>query len=255
VKEIEELVYFKNGASFKAVKVDDTLKMEKIFKTGGIQQEAIDHLMFDVKSVEMLKLFLQYGGDTHKLGPRLHPRPHTLLYCYMKRLKDRKEKKFMKLIEFLIGEGADVGFQDEGRETAFQICAFRGQFELGKRLVERGADPFVSRKSDKCTALHLAAHNGHIEIVRYLVDNCGLYIDSMTSDLQTPLFLAALEGRTGVCKYLLEKGASADAGRQPLLVAALVRPYYLSCLEWSFEYLQSSSDSWSQSSFARCQGI
>jgi hypothetical protein len=60
-------LHSQNKIASEAVKNNNVTKMEKIFKAGGIEQEAIDYFIFCLKSVEMLKVFLRYGGDKHKL--------------------------------------------------------------------------------------------------------------------------------------------------------------------------------------------
>jgi ankyrin repeat protein len=128
----------------------------------------------------------------------------------------------VKLVEFLIEEGVDVNVKDAYGLAAFYYCARTGNSKLSALLVERGADPFVSRKSDKLTALHAASGEGYFEGCRYLVEDCGLDIDSMMSTQQTPLCLAALKGQFEACRYLLGIGASVDVGVQPLMAAAQV---------------------------------
>jgi hypothetical protein len=58
-----EIVNTENKQVCDAVKKDNVNQMEKLFKTSGIKQEIIDHYIFCVGSVEMLKLFLRFGGD------------------------------------------------------------------------------------------------------------------------------------------------------------------------------------------------
>jgi hypothetical protein len=243
----------KNKIAINAVTRDNVSLMENIFKTIGVEQDAIDHLIFSVSSVKMMKLFRREGGDIHKLGPPLHPHPRSLIYECSIRLKDRKDSELVKLFKFLITEGADVNLTYEDGETAFSNCARHDQLELCKLLVDRGADPFVVRILDKFTALHAAAINGHISVCRYLVDDCGLDIDAMTSNLQTPLYIATLEGRIEACTYLLEKGAKVDAGDQPLTLAALVLSTLIA-LVWPFKYIPATFGSWSESLFSGRRG-
>jgi hypothetical protein len=217
-----ELYRKENTQAVNAIIKDDVSMLEKIFKTIGVEQAAIERLIFGVKSVEMIKLLLQHGGDIHKLGPPLYPHPRTLLYECSLRLKDRKDIKSVKLIEFLIEEGADVIMKDELGLTAFWNCIIYGELGLCILLVERGADPKVTRKSDKRTALHVASLPGHLATCHYLVGDCGLDIEATTSDLRTPLYLAAYGGNLDVCIYLLEKGANVNAGDKPLIGAARV---------------------------------
>jgi hypothetical protein len=66
-----EIVDAENKQVCDAVHTNNVYHMEKLFKTSGIKQDIIDHFIFYVGSVEMLKLFLRYGGDMHKLGPSI----------------------------------------------------------------------------------------------------------------------------------------------------------------------------------------
>jgi hypothetical protein len=217
-----ELYLKKNTKAVNAVIKDDVPMTEKIFKTIGVEKKAIEHLIFSVKSVEMIKLLIQYGADIHKLGPPLHPHPRSLLFVCSIGLKDRKDSKSVKLMEFLIEEGVDVNVTDVHELTVFWNCIIYGELGMCILLVERGADPNFTRKSDKRTALHDAALTGRVASCRYLVEDCGLDIEAMTRDLQTPLYFAAYGGNLDVCKYLLEKGASVDLGDQPLSISAQV---------------------------------
>jgi ankyrin repeat protein len=231
-KRAKALVFKENKQAFDAVVINNVSKMEKIFKTGGIKQEAIDCLIFWARSVKMLRLFLRYGGDMHKLGPPLHPNPRSLLFsctaCLRKHAADSIERRdLVKLIKFLIEEGADVNAVDCLGFTPFINCATEGEKELCKMLVDRGAVPSTER-NDGTTALHMATQMGNMVVCRYLVEDCGLDINAESRDEnmrpRTPLFLAALKGNIKVCSYLLEKGSRVDGGEglQPLIGAAEV---------------------------------
>jgi ankyrin repeat protein len=225
-----DLLLKENKHAFDAVNNNNISKMENIFMTGRIEQEAIDWLIFRVRSVGMMKLFLRYGGDMHQIGPPLHPDPRSLLLNCTASLHNHvadsiERRDLVKLIEFLIEEGSDVNAVDSLGDTPFINCARNGEAGLCKLLVGRGADPSVKRK-DGGTALHAAAQSFHVDVFRYLVEDCGLDINDTYQDEnmrpRTPLFLAALYGNIKACRYLLEKGAKVDAGRQPLMAAAQV---------------------------------
>jgi hypothetical protein len=233
-KRARDLLIKENKQAFDAVCSNNVSKIEKIFKTDGIKQEAIDHLIFGARSVKMMKLFLRYGGDIYRLGPPLYPFPYTLLLtCTCGLIEygvDSIERRdLVKLIEFLIEEGSDVNAVSELGSTPFMNCAVGGEKELCKFLVERGAYP--SAKLDNGgTALHEAARFDRDDVFRYLIEDCGLDIDAEYQDEtgrpRTPLFLAALNGNIEVCRYLLKMGAKVDGGEglQPLMAAAQV--YY-----------------------------
>jgi ankyrin repeat protein len=219
-----------NKQAFDAAFSNDISKMEMLFKSGGIEQGAIDHLIFGARSVKMLRLFLRYGGDMHKLSPPYYPYPRTLLLNCTGDLRNyaddsSERRELVKLIEFLIEEGANVNAVEEHGNTPFINCASDGETELCKFLVERGADPSAKRYNG-WTALHDAAQFGIVTVFRYLVEDCGLGIDVEYRDEnmnpRTPLFLAAWYGNMKACRYLLETGAKVNTGRQPLIVAAQV---------------------------------
>jgi ankyrin repeat protein len=229
-KRTQDLVLAENKQAAEAVFNNNISKMENIFKTGEIEQGSIDWLIFEVKSVKMMKLFLRYGGDMHKLGRPLHPHPITLmldstssLHNYTADSKDRSD--LVKLIEFLIEEGGDFNAVDEFGSTPFINCARNGETGLCKFLVERGANPSAKR-NDGSTALHIAAQCVYVDVFRYLVEECGLDINAEYQDEDlhptTTLCNAALDGNIDVCRYLLKKGAKVDAGFQPLMAAAEV---------------------------------
>jgi ankyrin repeat protein len=232
LRRARDFLFKENNQAFEAVFSNNVSKMDMIFKTGGIKQEAIDLLIFQVRSVEMMKLLLRYGGDMHKLGPPHYPYPRTLPLSYPASLhnlaSDSKDRRDLtKLIEFLIEKGSDVNAVDETGFSVFVNYASNGETRLCKLLVERGADSSAKLENGS-TALHAAAENGHIDIYRYLVEDCGLDIEAESKDEKgrprTPLFLAAMHGNIEVCGYLLDTGAKVDGGKclQPLLSAAMV---------------------------------
>jgi ankyrin repeat protein len=158
----------------------------------------------------------------------------------------------VKLIEFLIEEGADINAVDEFESSPFRNCARNGEAGLCKFLVDRGADPAVKR-IDGGTALHAAAEQGSVEVFRYLIEDCGLDIDAECQDKNmspsTALRNAASNGNIDVCRYLLERGAKVDAGSQPLMAAAQVNSLLIS-LEWPLDCSSAAFRSWSRSSSA-----
>jgi hypothetical protein len=91
-----DLLLKENKQAFDAVFKNNISKMEMFFKTGGIEQGAIDHLIFQVTSVEMMDLFLRNGGDMDKRGPP--PSSSSLytvieLYCRSHRIRRRFYRK------------------------------------------------------------------------------------------------------------------------------------------------------------------
>jgi ankyrin repeat protein len=177
------IVIKENEQAFDALENNNISMMEKIFKTGGIEQEAIDHLIFQVRSVETMKLFLRYGGDIHKPGPPMYPNLRILLLNCTGSLLNHavdstKRRDMVKLIEFLIEEGVDVNAADDEGFAPFLNCAMSGDVLLCKFLVERGANP-SAKQVNGSTTLHDTARSGGGNIFRYLVEDCELDIDAI----------------------------------------------------------------------------
>jgi hypothetical protein len=57
-----DIILKENKQAAEAVCDNNISTMEKIFKTGGIEQGAFDWLIFYVTSVKMMMLFLRYDG-------------------------------------------------------------------------------------------------------------------------------------------------------------------------------------------------
>jgi ankyrin repeat protein len=118
--------------------IDDVFKMRKIFKT-GLSQQAIDYFIFQVNSIDMLKLFIQYRGDIHKLGPPGLSKP--IFPAHVSFGKGYRCVKFLKMIRFIINERVDLNVVDKEGNTAFSLCARNGEERLCDYLVEGGAIP------------------------------------------------------------------------------------------------------------------
>ncbi|MFP3026382.1 MAG: ankyrin repeat domain-containing protein [Wolbachia sp.] len=94
------------------------------------------------------------------------------------------------------------------------VAAQKGDVELGRRLLECGANIEIKSKTKVGgdTALHLAASNGHKDFVKLLLDN-GANVNSVSStgSRVTPLHEAAYSGHLDVAELLIERGATVDA--------------------------------------------
>ena len=218
----QDVLYERNGQAYSAIIQNDISYVEMLLKTGGLEQGVIGHFIFDVKSVDMLKLFLRFGGDVHKPGPPGNPEPFHLLRSIVLD-KSNEKSRVMKLIKFLIEQGIDLNSVDHDGYTPFLRGAQEGLFSICKLLVEKGADFTAIRTSNYTTALHIAAQNGHLDICRYLVEDLGFDIESFVvkgnGAGMTALGFAAGNGWFDFCKYLLQNGAKVDNGL-PLMLAA-----------------------------------
>jgi hypothetical protein len=120
--------------------------MNRIIKAGNIDQEGLDVLIFYVKSVEILKIFITAGADINKSGPRGHPIPEYLLW----RITDRQDTLFKdnvtrrKIITHLVNAGAVVNCCNCDGITPLLNCAKNGDLTMVKWLVENGGDAKIS---------------------------------------------------------------------------------------------------------------
>jgi len=150
------------------------------------------------------------------------------------------------MVEFLIGEGADVNLKDSEGKTAL-LWASSNSLENANILISNGAKvneaandgmtPFLqatlgvssgkvsiemcdllrkngakvnaelTRKSALgWTALHYAVTNGNVELVKYLIKH-GANVNKSTGEGSSPLFLAKLGDYDEIVKILKNAGA------------------------------------------------
>jgi ankyrin repeat protein len=97
-------------------------------------------------------------------------------------IKNYKERKqLVKIIKFLIEEGAGVNEANKEGTTPFMNCAKSGEKKLCKFLVDRGVDP-NEKRNDRTTALHFASQNGKADLCQYLVEEFGLDVNAISID-------------------------------------------------------------------------
>ena len=87
-------------------------------------------------------------------------------------------------------------------ESALMLAALKGQLDLAKKLVAKGAD--VNKTG--WTPLHYAASNGHVEVIKLLLENHA-YIDAESPNGSTPLMMASMYGNAQSVKLLIDEGA------------------------------------------------
>ena len=87
-------------------------------------------------------------------------------------------------------------------ESALMLAALKGQLDLAKKLIAKGAD--VNKTG--WTPLHYAASNGHVEVIKLLLENHA-YIDAESPNGSTPLMMASMYGNAQSVKLLIDEGA------------------------------------------------
>lgn len=99
-------------------------------------------------------------------------------------------------------------------ESALMMASLKGDTELARKLIARGAD--VNKTG--WAPLHYAATGGHVQIIQMLLDESA-YIDAESPNKTTPLMMAAYYGTPEAVKLLLEAGADATLRNQQGLSA------------------------------------
>jgi ankyrin repeat protein len=94
-------------------------------------------------------------------------------------------------------------------ESPLMMAALKGQVEIVRKLIARGAD--VNKPG--WAPLHYAATNGHLEIMELLLEQHA-FIDAESPNGSTPLMMAAHYGSETAVKLLLDAGADATMRNQ-----------------------------------------
>ena len=115
-----------------------------------------------------------------------------------------------KVAEILIRwPGTNVEFRTAKDESPLMLASLRGQLDLVRKLIERGAD--VNKTG--WAPLHYAATSGQVQIMELLLEHHA-YIDAESPNGTTPLMMAALYGTPAAVKLLLDAGADAALRNQ-----------------------------------------
>jgi len=139
------------------------------------------------------------------------PNPEGFDALYLA-LRDGSLKSARVLIDW---PKTNVDKRTDKDETPLMLACIRGQADVARRLIARGAD--VNKTG--WTPLHYAASSGQIEIIRMLLDQ-NAYIDAESPNGTTPLMMAAMYGTAEAVKLLLDAGADPSVKNQFGLRAA-----------------------------------
>ena len=143
-------------------------------------------------SVEGVKELINDGYDPNTVLPN----GNTLLNAAI------LENAF-KTAKYLINhKKIKIDLRNKSDETPLMLACLRGNLDLVKLLVYRGAD--VNKPG--WTPLHYAASAGHVGIMKFLIDKYA-YIDASSPSGNTPLMMATLYGDEESVLYLLSQEA------------------------------------------------
>ena len=147
---------------------------------------------------------LRRGFDPNTLDPK------GLSGLYLT-VRDQSLKAAVALIAW---PKTNVEVRTAQDESPLMMASLKGQLDLVRKLVDRGAD--VNKPG--WAPLHYAATNGHLKIMELLLDE-NAYIDAASPNGTTPLMMAAHYGSPAAVKLLLEAGADPTIRNQLGLTA------------------------------------
>jgi hypothetical protein len=151
---------------------------------------------------------LQRGFDPNTTGPNGMVALHMAIM----------ENAFGVAETLIRAPGIQLDKRNQNDETPLMLAALRGNIELSRLLLSRGAD--VNKPG--WTALHYAASGEQTEIVRMLLDQYA-YIDAEAPSGNTPLMMAVMYGPEANINVLLSAGADPtlknNAGRTAMDLA------------------------------------
>lgn len=117
----------------------------------------------------------------------------------------------IKIVQYLLDEGAAVNKLDEIGASALEYASYHGHTEIVSLLLKYGADVNTERTTDGTTALMPASQNGYTKIVRLLLNYKADTNKQRTTDHMTAFMIASQNGHTKIVRLLLEHGADVKA--------------------------------------------
>lgn len=143
----------------------------------------------DPQAIEAL---LKRGFDPNTVDP------HGMDPLYLA-LRDGSTKAAKALVDW---PKTRVDSRTPQDESPLMMACLRGQADLARQLIARGAD--VNKTG--WTPLHYASTSGDTAIIQMLLDE-NAYIDAESPNGTTPLMMAAMYGTPAAVKLLLDSGA------------------------------------------------
>mgnify|MGYP001597423749 CR=1 FL=1 len=110
------------------------------------------------------------------------------------------------LAQLLIESGADIDTKDVDGLTPLFYAVNSSRSDVGKLLIEKGADVNAVSNSNGWTPLKWAVCDGYLDIVRLLIEK-GVDVNTKDNFGKTPLSWAKWGDQSDIAKFLIEKGA------------------------------------------------
>ena len=142
----------------------------------------------------------------------------------------------LELVKLAVERGANINARDKDGLTLLHYALAGRKTRIFKYLVKKGADIHV-RDIQGLTILHYAAILGNFEVVKYLIEKKGFDPNVKSLNNETPLHRASVSCNLEIIKYLVEeKGVDVnvknDKGSLPIHYSVLGNVFnsYLSLL-------------------------
>ncbi len=144
-------------------------------------------------------------NDNFKLAKKLIEKNHLNIDSKSKAgispLHIAVKNRDLKMVKFLLKEGADIDIQDNNGLTPLHYAIGQRRFKIVKYLVLHDADVNI-KNIYGISPLHQAAYSGDLDIVEFLLQ-AGADVYSKNNLKATPYDLAVAKRRWRVANYLL----------------------------------------------------
>ena len=114
-----------------------------------------------------------------------------------------------EVVRWLIERGAAVDASPEDNGTPLHFAAWRGHIDAARALLDHGADPDAVGLA--LTPLHAAAHAGHVTMITTLLEHGADVNGRGCPGGPTPIFSALVGGQGEAAAVLIENGADVNA--------------------------------------------
>lgn len=171
--------------------------------TQAIKQDDAGHVAFCLRELHKNPNFYLPNGET------------LLVWAIKNDAKVTIENVLLKNIQLKVNAPTQKG------ETPLMLAAIKGNIDLAKALLEKGAT-VNAPSTHGWTALHYSASTGQTEMTRFLIKQ-GALVNVRAKQGVTPLYLAARISAAKTVEVLLEAGADKtlcnDQGISPEAIA------------------------------------
>lgn len=180
----------------------DAIKTQVLQNPGSIDQDTGEGTPLEFAALNGYLDLAEWLVSRHASVNALDRRDETVLH----RAVVDDHSPDLRMLRFLLSNGANVDARRAGIETPLHIAVFLGRADVVNVLLAHGADVHA-RGNFGQTSMHLASFpQGYPEIITILLTH-GANINERQNNRATPLHLAAMGHNPEVIKLLLNKGA------------------------------------------------